>query len=294
MLNRSDYLQLGKTLAEALKQVYDKVYIGMKITELCDLVENYIKRHGYGLAFPCNVSVNDIAAHDTADLNDKRIIKEGSVVKIDAGAHLDGYIVDAAVTISFNPKYSQLVRAAYTALRDAVNMMRPGVKIGDIGGIIEKTIKSFGYKPIRNLSGHLLSRYVLHAGKSIPNVKVILDSKIKEGEVYAIEPFATDGIGEVRETSYERIYSLKAKPKKFKHRLLERIWHERRSLPFALRWYFKRHPDAPKALKELVKRGIAFSYPVLVERGGGIVSQFEYTVLIERDGAEILTPIEIE
>ncbi len=292
---RRSYLAAGEIVRQALKLAVDRIHVGMPIEELCNLVEGYILDRAE-LAFPCNISVNEVAAHDSADLKDERVIPKLSLVKVDVGAHVNGYIADAAVSVSFSKTHTRLLKAAKSALDRAVEVMKPGVSLGAVGGVIEKTIRSFGYRPIVNLSGHLLSRYVLHAGKSVPNIRAFMAGKVLHGEVYAVEPFATNGMGRVLEGRNIRIFSLKAtprrKPKERFEKLARLIWLERRGLPFSARWYVKRFSDVDSLVWSMYKRGMARGYPVLIEVEKGLVAQFEYTVIIERDGAFITTPLD--
>ncbi len=290
------YKRAGKILSSALKKAKYKIHIGMPLTELCDIVENEIKVSGAEPAFPCNVSINNIAAHDTAEINDERTIPPHSVVKIDGGAHIDGYIVDSAITVSFDPDYDRLLLASQKALSNVLEIIKPGVSLREIGRIVENTIKKYGYKPISNLTGHQISRYVLHAGKIIPNVYSFLEhGEVLEGEIYAIEPFATNGKGEVHDLSYSRIYALFSKPKRIHDEVDElavKIWNERKGLPFTPRWYLKDYSNVKQLTEEMVRRRLAMKYPVLTEVNNSYVSQFEHTIYITKDSALVFTEID--
>ena len=209
---------------------------------------------------------------------------------VDVGAHIDGYIVDAAITISFNPIYDKLVKATYEALRTVSTILKPGITLGKVGSYIEKTIKSYGFKPIENLTGHLIKRYELHAGKSIPNVDTGDERKVIEYEVYAIEPFATDGNGYVIEIDKVTIFRLlttsgKKKVMKKYSDVINTISSTCDSLPFALRWFKDKIPNIEQVINELVKEGVVFPYPVLVEEGKGMVAQSEDTYIVTSSGA---------
>ena len=284
----------GRAVASTLKQLAYKVHEGMPIIEVCELAENMIKSMNCQPAFPCNVSVNSIAAHYTSKINDTAVIPPKSLVKIDVGAHVNGYIADAAITISFSDEHESLVRAAEKALEAAINSIKPGVKIGLIGSIIESTIRSFGYKPVRNLSGHMLKPYTLHGEKSIPNVPIESKLSIEVDEVYAIEPFATNGAGVVvdsREMYIFRYMSLKGVKKDDKS-LLTAIRDRFKSLPFCDRWLKDLVPhNTLSKLLELTSRGALYGYHVLVEKGKGLVAQAEHTVIVHEDGVEITTQL---
>jgi len=284
-------LRAGKIAARVRKYAVEKVKPGIKVYDFCEDVEKKIYDEGGKPAFPCNISINNVAAHYTPYIGDESVIPDKSVVKIDIGVHIDGYIADTAVTVSFDPKYDDLLLAVETALERAIEIIKPGIRVSRIGEVIEKAIKSYGYRPIRNLSGHSIERYNLHSGTSIPNVHDLFSiSKISPGKVYAIEPFGTNGAGYVVEGKNVYIYSL-VREKKVKDELsrfvLENIRERYNGLPFAERWLkniVNERERLLKILKELVKLKILHAYPVLLEAAGGVVAQFEHTVLVlERD-----------
>src|SRR6185437_10188440 len=170
--------------------------------DICESIENEIILLGGKPAFPVNVSLNEIAAHYTAEPQDPIQVKDTDVLKIDLGVHIDGYIADTAVTVSYDPKYDQLINTSESTLNEAIKIAKFNTKSGEIGKTIENNINQNGLKPIQNLSGHSLDRYIIHAGKSIPNIKTIGSSfSLINNQEYAIEPFVTtkDGLGIVYE-----------------------------------------------------------------------------------------------
>jgi methionyl aminopeptidase len=215
---------------------------------------------------------------------------------VDFGAEVSGYVADSAITVSFNPEYQSMILAAEEALKFAVENVRSGAKARDIGGLIERRIAKYGYKPVRNLTGHKIERYSLHTGKAIPNVSDINGSVLEEGEVYAIEPFVTsvDANGTVEDGGGPFIFKFQkekgAKSDEAKH-LLGHIMKQYRTLPFAYRWLEKSYPkpNLEASMRELLAvRGI-ISYPVLVESSGKPVAQAEHTIIVEKQGCEVLT-----
>jgi len=282
------YERLGVIARDALNYAMSMVEPGMPILELCERVENRIRQSGAKPAFPVNVSVNEVAAHYTATIGDKSVIPKGAIVKIDLGAHIDGYIVDTAVTVTFNPMYNQLVKSSMKALEAAQLIMKPGVTLTSVGAQIERAIRSFGFKPIKNLSGHLIRKYVLHAGKSIPNYDNGDKQKIVEGEVYAVEPFSTNGAGYVDDGPQVTIYHLLKNPSPTDphYDVLSYISSEIGPLPFTPRWLVPRFGDkVGDLINELYVKGHIYGYPVLIEHGKGLVAQVEDTFMITRDGA---------
>ena len=117
-------------------------------------------------AFPVNTSLNEVAAHYTAEPNDPKTVSDSDLIKIDLGAQINGYIADTAVTVNYDSQYDSLVQAAENALEAAMSMIKSGVKSKDVGRKIQNSIMDMGFKPIANLSGHSLDQYTIHAGKN--------------------------------------------------------------------------------------------------------------------------------
>jgi methionyl aminopeptidase len=224
------------------------------------------------------------------------VIQENDVVKIDFGAHVDGYISDNAFTVALDPQYDRLVEASQASTNAAINSLRADVKTNVTGAIVEQTISEFGYKAVRNLSGHLLERYELHAGKSLPSAITGRGDPVKENEVYAVETFATTGSGMVHDRT-DQCYIFMLTPKrvpirsKIARQCLSIINREFKTLPFASRWltqYMK--PTAVNiGLRELSRAGLIHKYHPLADIKGSVISQHEHTVLITKTGTELLT-----
>ncbi len=296
-MNFDSYLQAGKIAAKVREDARKKYHVGSTLYEICESIEDQIRSMKGQPAFPVNTSLNEIAAHYTAEPNDATVVKEGDVLKIDIGVHIDGYIADTAVTVCYDPKYEPLIRAAEAALGDAVRMARANTKASDIGRVIEATITKFGYRPIQNLSGHSLQQYTIHAGKSIPNIWTIGSSfSLQPNEAYAIEPFVTtkDGQGVVHEGKTKNIFGITSrKPVKDKEadELLELIWSRFRTLPFALRWLTDKYEekDLRRLVEILTKKKNVHAYPILVEGREKIVVQAEHTLILTDSTVNVIT-----
>lgn len=282
-----NYRMAGGIAAKIRVEAKKIVKKGTPIIKICEILEKKIRSEGGKPAFPLNVSVNDIAAHYTSPPDDSTKIPPRALVKVDIGVHVNGFIADTALTVSVGKVGQELIKASELALENALKNIRHGVKSSKIGEIIEKTIKEFGFKPISNLTGHLLEQYNLHAGKSIPNVKTRLGFTLKEGEVYAMEPFATTGAGIVEDSKYSYIYRLASQ--KTSTQFLSHISREFKTLPFASRWLVSKFPKnkVQEFIKRYVLTGIIHSYPVLIERERGIVSQAEHTFIVKKNGCEV-------
>lgn len=290
-------MQAGKIAAEVRDSARKKYHVGSTLFEICESVEAQIRNMNAEPAFPVNTSVNEIAAHYTAEPNDATLVKEGDVLKIDIGVQIDGYIADTAVTVCYDPRYEALVSTAETALGEAVRIARANTKASDIGRVIESTITKFGFKPIQNLSGHSLQQYTIHAGKSIPNIWTRGSSfALLPNEVYAIEPFVTtkDGQGVVYEGKTKNIFGITSrKPVKDKEadNLLGIIWGRYKTLPFALRWLTDKYDekDLRRLADMLIRKKNVHAYPILVEGNNKIVVQAEHTLIPTGSGVNIIT-----
>jgi len=293
-----DYIKAGKIVAEVRENVRKKNWVGVTLEEICEEVEGEILKRGAKRAFPVNTSVNEVAAHYTAEPNDEKIVSDTDLVKIDLGAQVNGYIADTAVTVCYDSQYDNLVQAAEDALKNAVSMIKIGVKSSDVGRTIEKTVKQLGFKPIMNLSGHSLAQYTIHAGKSIPNIWSIGSFSFKGDEAYACEPFVTtdEGSGVVQEGKIKNIFALGSR-KRTKNeeadRLQEYIWTNFNMLPFALRWLLKdwEEKQARELLEILMKKKVVHAYPILIERNGQRVAQAEHTFIPTENGATVTTSL---
>ena len=286
----------GKILRETREEMRTYVKENMPIIDVCEKAEGLIRQKGGKPAFPCNVSVNEITAHYTSPPGDKNIIAENSVVKVDIGVHVDGYVTDTAFTACFNPDYKIMTETAQIALKAAIDNVAADVSPSKIGGVIENTIKNRGFQPIQNLTGHGVGRYQIHSAPSIPNVHQVSITKFKAGEIVAIEPFVTvrEAGGAVEDAPQKTIFRLvKTKSTKGIHAkmLLKFIEENFRTLPFAERWLQGVLPKEQhtEAFRELVLTKAIMGYPVFVEVTRKTVAQAEHTVLVKDGGCDVLT-----
>ncbi|MEM3539344.1 MAG: type II methionyl aminopeptidase [Nitrososphaerales archaeon] len=291
-----EYFKAGKIASKVCEEMVKSISIGDKVYDICNKVESMIRNLGGEPAFPCNVGINSITAHYTAEIDDESIIRNGDVVKIDLGVHINGYIVDTAFTLSFNPDYDFMVKATKDVLDEAISIVKSGVKAGEIGKVIENGASRRGFKPISNLSGHLLQQYKIHGGVSIPNVWVASTPSLRANEVYAIEPFLTtlDGSGFVIDNNRRNIYALVGRKRtgnKSLDFLVDEIWKRFKTLPFTARWLidiFNKN-EIKKMLDKLTQMKILHAYPVLIEASRKVVAQFEHTLIPTERGAIVLT-----
>ena len=291
-----DYLKAGSIAGEVRENVRKTDWIGSTLAEICDYVESEIIKRGAKCAFPVNTSLNEIAAHYTAEPNDPKTVSDTDLVKIDLGVQINGYIADTAVTVNYDPQYDQMVQTAEDALQNAMSMIKAGVKSKDVGRTIQKTIQDMGFKPIANLSGHSLDQYTIHAGKTVPNMWTIGSFPFSENVAYACEPFVTtkNALGFVRNGKTKNIFALVSRKKTKDEevdRLTDYIWNNFNMLPFALRWLLKEweEKEARRLLEILVKKKVVHAYAILVEANGKTVAQAEHTFIPTQSGATVTT-----
>jgi len=272
------------------------VRAGSGLLEVAEKVEAEIIRRGGQPAFPTGIGVNEITAHYAPQEDETGVIKESDVVKIDYGVHIDGYVADTSITLTENPEYQSMLEATEKALQAAIDVVKRDRRIGEIGRAIESTAEREGFRPISNLCGHTVQQYVVHAGKSIPNIYAPNLPMLKNDDVFAIEPFLTlpDAAGHVIEGTQENIFSLRVRRKtgaKELDELMDMIWDARKTLPFTPRWYSGRYKEGRllTLLKELEKRRLVHSYATLIEASGKPVAQFEHTMALDEKGLVILT-----
>lgn len=295
---RQKYLRAGAIAAEALAYGASLILPGARARDVLDRVEMFILEHGGGIAFPAQISIDEVAAHSCPAEEDDRVFSPRDLVKLDVGVHVDGYVGDNALTVNLDTEdeeKNRLVEASRAARDAAIALVRPGVTPDELGAAIEREITARGFQPIRNLSGHGLDRYVIHTSPSIPNYPNGDRRPLVPGTVIAIEPFATTGRGMIRSAQEPTLFSLVAvKPVRSPAgREALAIIRRFNGLPFTMRW-LSRELGAAKtrsALLELKRAGMLREYPPLPEETRGLVSQSEQTVLVTETGCEILTKI---
>jgi methionyl aminopeptidase len=210
---------------------------------------------------------------------------------------MNGYIADTAITVELETHmHDTMIQASAEALKKVIEVFTPRLPLSEAGKTIENTITSYGYKPIQNLMGHGLGRYELHSGVSIPNVGAFGGKNtLHDGDVVAIEPFATNGAGHVISGQGSNIYLCKEsiKEKFIRDRKTKLVYDKIRkhfgTLPFAQRWYHELFPKEDLVMKKLLMLGLIKHYPQLIEAKGGMVTQKEHTVIIREDGCEVIT-----
>ena len=256
-----------------------------KFIDITEKIENKILELGGNPALPVDISVNNIAAHDTPLYNDERVLKKEDLVKVDLGVHVEGYIADTAVTLEINSnKNHKLIEAAENALKEAVKLAVPDTPLFEIGKIIQEKITKSGFTPVKNLSGHGLDKYLVHTPPTVPNYNNNDQTKLKEDMVIAIEPFATTGVGLVTEGKMSSIYALLRvkNTRNFDARkIIKFIGENYKTLPFAERWIIKQFGVKSQILLRILENEkIIEQFSILPEKSKALVSQAEHTILV--------------
>lgn len=286
------YEKAGAIARDTIVYAREIIQKGAPILELAAKIEAKIIELGGQPAFPINMSIDEIAAHATPSYDSSE--KARGLLKVDIGVHVDGCIADTAFSVDLENSAvnKKLIEAAQAGLAAAITHVKKGVRLGVIGGAIDASIKPYGVNIVRNLTGHSIEPYDVHAGATLPNYDTGSPETLGDG-VYAIEPFTTTGHGSVRDGKLSGIYQFAAnKPIRD---LLAReaaafIVESYQTLPFASRWiHAKFGTRGLLALRQLEQAGILYQYPQLVEVSGAPVAQAEHTFVVTKDKTVVIT-----
>ncbi|EAL90095.1 methionine aminopeptidase 2 [Aspergillus fumigatus Af293] len=339
----NNFLQEYRQAAEVHRQVrqYAQKTIkpGQTLTEIAEGIEDAVRaltgHQGLeegdnlkgGMGFPCGLSINHCAAHYTPNAGNKMVLQQGDVMKVDFGAHINGRIVDSAFTMTFDPVYDPLLEAVKDATNTGIREAGIDVRMSDIGAAIQEAMESYEVelngtmypvKCIRNLNGHNIDRHIIHGGKSVPIVKGSDQTKMEEGETFAIETFGSTGKGYVREdvsalrktpllafgiclphiflqmetSHYALIPDAPSVPLRLSSakNLLNVINKNFGTLPFCRRYLDRLGQEKYLlGLNNLVSSGIVQDYPPLCDVKGSYTAQFEHTILLRPTVKEVIS-----
>jgi len=279
------YIEAGRIAAQVLEYAKGIVKEDMHLVDLAEKIEAKIFELKGKPAFPVNLSINEMAAHYHPSINDKTVIKPEDYVKIDVGVHVGGYIGDTAATVRVAGK-DDLMVCSEKMLENAIKVIRPGITIGELGEVIENTAIEFGFNAIRNLTGHSLDHYDVHAGLIIHNIKNDSKYQLREYEVIAVEPFCTTGNGYVKESGSALIFRwIMDRPTRSveTRKILELARDRYERLPFAKRWIQKiiSPLKVELALKELVVLNALYGYQPLKEVSNKPIAQSEHSIIVK-------------
>ncbi|KAI4202194.1 MAG: hypothetical protein LQ350_002709 [Teloschistes chrysophthalmus] len=317
----NDFLEEYRHGAEVHRQVRQwaqkNIKPGQSLTEIAEGIEDGVRaltgHQGLeegdnikgGMGFPTGLSLNHCAAHYTPNAGNKIVLQKEDVMKVDFGVHLNGRIVDSAFTMTFDPVYDNLLAAVKDATNAGVKEAGIDVRMSDIGAAIQEAMESyevaiggesFPVKCIRNLNGHSIVQYSIHGSKSVPIVRGGDQTKMEEGETFAIETFGSTGKGYVRDDMETSHYAKKADVVNVPLRvssartLLNSINKNFGTLPFCRRYLDRLgHEKYLLGLNNLVSSGIVEAYPPLCDVKGSYTAQFEHTILLRPNLKEVIS-----
>ncbi|CAM9149372.1 unnamed protein product [Ectocarpus sp. 8 AP-2014] len=317
----------ARKAAEVHRQVrrHAQSYIkpGIKLIDMCTMLEEknreLVRENGLdaGIAFPTGCSLNHVAAHYTPNNGDDTVLKHGDVMKVDFGTQVEGRIIDCAWTVSFDPRFDPLLDAAREATNAGIRNAGIDVPLNEVGAAIQEVMESYEVeingttypvKSMRNLTGHNIGPYDIHAGKSVPIVKGGDSTRMEEGEFFAIETFGSTGRGHVVEdlecSHYMKDINAPRVPLRLPkaRQLLSHINKTFGTLAFCRRWLER--PDGGSttingvsgkqekyvgALKQLCDSGLVNALPPLCDVRGSYVAQYEHTILMRPTCVEVLS-----
>ncbi len=291
---KQNFIKAGAFAKEVRSYGKSLIKKGASYCEIMSKINQKIEQLGAIPAFPPQMALNHVAAH-YLPMPEEDIQFSNELIKLDIGVCYQGAIGDCAVTVDLSGKNQPLIDAAEHALLKAEQSLHVGQPVAEIGKIIEGTIASYGFKPVKNLSGHGLGEYKIHTSPNIPNYN---DSQsraiIKPGMTFAIEPFATDGAGYIIEGGEPTIFCLTASyplRSELARKLLTKI-RTFNGLPFAmhdlcnLEWSIE---TIKEGLTELMNACVVTGYAPLVEKINGMVAQAENSVLVDEKGNILIT-----
>ncbi|TKJ41969.1 type I methionyl aminopeptidase [candidate division TA06 bacterium B3_TA06] len=196
----------GRILARALDLVSKKALPGCTTAVLDAVIEEFIRSQGAeptfkgyrGFPAAACISINEEVIHG---IPGDRVIKEGDLVKVDAGVTKDGFIADSARSIpvgDVNGDVKRLMEVTSKALQAGIKQARPGNRVGDISHAVEEVARAAGLAVVRDYFGHGTG-LALHEEPNIPNFGPAgVGPRLQEGMTIAIEPMLTLGIGKVK------------------------------------------------------------------------------------------------
>ncbi|KAJ8017033.1 hypothetical protein DPEC_G00013560 [Dallia pectoralis] len=313
--------KMGADIAnQALKTVVEAAKAGVSVVSLCEMGDVFItaetgkvfrkeKDQKKGIAFPTSVSVNNCVCHFSPLKSDPEIIlKDGDLVKIDLGVHVDGFISNLAhsfvVGVTKNTpltgRKADVIKAAHLCAEAALRLVKPGNQNSQVTEAWNKIAKSFKCTAIEGMLSHQLKQHVIDGEKTIiqnPTDQQRKDHEKAEfevHEVYAVDVLISTGEGKAKDagqrtTIYKRDpdkqYGLKMKTSRMFFSEVERRFD---TMPFTLR-AFEDESKARLGVVECAKHELLQPFNVLHEKEGEFVAQFKFTVLLMANGPHRIT-----
>lgn len=319
------YKMAAEIVNDTLKKVIAKCLPGAKVQELCEFGDKHLteetgkvfkkeKDMKKGIAFPTCVSINNCICHFSPLKSEADVeIKDGDLIKIDLGAHIDGFAAVVAHTLVVGASKDNVVTgrkadvmlAAYRAAEAALRLVKPGIENFKVTDSVQKAAESFKCKPVEGMLSHQLQQHVIDGKKSIiqnPTEALRKDHEKCEfdvHEVYAIDVLISTGEGkgrdlDTRTTVYklkkETIYNLKMKASRQFYSEVDKKFG---TMAFSLR-SFEDEKKAKMGIVECVKHALIEPFTVLYEREGEFVAQFKFTLLLMPNGPMKITGLQFD
>ncbi len=260
-----------------------------------------------GVAFPTCVSVNNQVCHNSPTDDVATVLEEGQSVKIDLGAHVDGYIAVVANTVLLQGdmnapvtgQQADVMQAAVIAGEAAIRKLRPGNTNADVAAAIAKVAEDFGVNVVEGVLTHTMKRFVIDGNKvvlhkSSPELKAD-EETVALNEVYALDIVLSSGEGKpkiqdeketnVYKRAIEKNYKLKMQASRA---VFSQITTKFPTMPFTMR-AMSEVRGARLGITECMTHELLHEYPVLYEKPGDAVAHFKATVLVMTNGNDRVT-----
>lgn len=309
------YREAASVVQAALSGVVAYLQAGKSIAEVCEYGDNLIvtglskayKNKGYdkGISFPTCISVNDCVGHFSPLFGETKALADGDLVKVDMGAHIDGFAVMAAHSVVIGASAAapvtgaraDLMAAAHVAAEVALRTIKPGNTNYQVTNAIQAVTEHFGVKAMQGVLMHDMRQYVIDGAKVVMLRSDDAESRVEEvkfepNEVYTVDIVLSTGEGKPREldtrtTVYKRSpesnYGVKMKASKA---LLNEIGRKFQYMPFTLRSCLPgEEATARMGITECLRHGIVQPFPVLYEKDGAQVAHVKFTVLMLNGGS---------
>jgi len=313
------YKMAAETANKVLKDLVAASIPGASVRDLCRLGDSKIveetgkaykkdKKMSKGISFPTCISVNNVVCHYSPLAADPdTVLADGDLVKIDLGAHIDGFIavvghslvVGASSESQVSGRRADVMMAAHLASEAALRSFRPGNNNMQLTDKIVRIARDFGCRPVERLRSYNLERNVIKGEKVIsicPESCCDTPSQVqefKDHEVYAMDIFVSTGTGQsaekdIKPTVFRKTGLTHMLKMKSSREMLSQVAKNHSVMPFHL----NNLEDPMKARMgsvECVSHEVLESYPVYCERDGALVAQFKFTVLMMPNGPMRIT-----
>jgi methionyl aminopeptidase len=276
------YKKVGSVAGQVREEAVAKCVPGATYVDVLDWCEARILELGGNVAW-AQMNPTTTAAHFCPTLQDNPTIKEGDLLKLDLGVHIDGYLADTAISIQVDTtEYSDLIKASQNGLKAAIKIATPGTKLSDIGAAQYSEAEALGFTTVKNLCGHTLGQYEVHSGISIPSFDNGDDRILEEDMTIAIEPFVTNGEGFIKESGEATIF-MQANTRQTRSPFGRKVFAEikkRNGLPVTNRDFKALGSGANAGLKDLLRQDIIRGFPPLIEVSNAPVAQSEHSIIV--------------